>query len=104
MQRSGKFSQAIGCQGKTAVVYLYLSMMKKDFEGQPVTKVDRFSAAQRAGMRPGDILLTINGEQVRDLVRSPFRLCRAEAHIPAGGGGAVLYHKKGRVRTLGAVL
>lgn len=68
MQRSGKFSQAIGCQGKTAVVYLYLSMMKKDFEGQPVTKVDRFSAAQRAGMRPGDILLTINGEQVRDLV------------------------------------
>lgn len=38
------------------------------FSGRPVTHVDRPSPAKKAGMRAGDILLTLNGEPVKDLV------------------------------------
>lgn len=47
---------------------LYFIMERKTFAGQPVTKVDKRSPADRAGLRPGDVLLRINGDEVRDLV------------------------------------
>ena len=43
-------------------------MAERPYTGTPVTHVDRPSPARRAGMRAGDILLTLNGEPVYDLV------------------------------------
>lgn len=43
-------------------------MENRAYTGQYITAVDRHSPAEAAGLRPGDILLSINNEQVKDLV------------------------------------
>lgn len=42
--------------------------MSLPYKGQPITAVEKQSPARKAGLKAGDILLTVNGEQVRDLV------------------------------------
>lgn len=82
---------------------LYFIMERNTFAGQPVTKVDKRSPADKAGLRPGDVLLRINGEEVRDLVDyEALTACRElELAYLRGGVEETCLVRKGEYAPLG---
>ena len=42
--------------------------MDRNAQGKVITRVEADSPAAREGLRAGDVLLSVNGESVRDLI------------------------------------
>ncbi len=69
-------------------------------EGLVVTGISRDAPAYRAGLQPGDILITVNGQAVRD----SGQLLRLVSDLPIGSTATVEYLRDGRRRSLQATV
>jgi Do/DeqQ family serine protease len=65
-------------------------------EGLVVTAISREAPAYRAGLQPGDILVTVNGQAVQD----SGQLLRLVSDLPIGSTATVEYLREGRRRSL----
>jgi Do/DeqQ family serine protease len=65
-------------------------------EGLVVTAISRAAPAYRAGLQPGDILVSVNGQAVQD----SGQFLRLVSDLPIGGTATVEYLREGRRRSL----
>ncbi|HEB55250.1 MAG TPA: DegQ family serine endoprotease [Gammaproteobacteria bacterium] len=56
----------LGAQAQDLTPQLAQAFAIKSHRGAVITRIENNSAADRAGLRPGDIVLEINGRQIRD--------------------------------------
>jgi hypothetical protein len=65
-----------------------------------VVRIQRQSAAARAGIRPGDMLVAVNGASVRNLTAEEFEAQWAEANKPGGKGLVLRIQRRGNPQPL----
>ncbi|MGN1095193.1 MAG: PDZ domain-containing protein, partial [Eubacteriales bacterium] len=68
-----------------------------------IKEVERFSPAERAGMKPGDEIISINGNEIRDVLDYRYYICEKKLSVLAmrNGKEKTFSIKKGEYDDLG---
>ncbi|MCW8808395.1 MAG: Do family serine endopeptidase, partial [Rhodanobacter sp.] len=90
----------LGVQTQTITPRIASMLGLKDSNGVVVTGVSDGSAAEHAGLQPGDVLTTLNGKPLR----SVSELRNAEGLLPLGSTVRLGVLRDGRVRKVSATL
>jgi serine protease Do/serine protease DegQ len=91
---------SLGLQTQTITPRIAQSLGLKDNKGVVITGVTAGGAAERAGLQPGDVLTSLNGEPLR----SVQQLRNAEGLLPLGSSVRLGLLRDGQQREVSATL